>query len=56
MGRNYTHKVDIYSLGLIFFEMFHPFDTQMERTMTLQKVKQLEFPPNFCQLTDEVTN
>jgi len=28
----YDHKVDIYSLGLIIFEIFYPFITRMEKT------------------------
>ena len=32
-GRAYSYKVDIYSLGIIFFELFYPFSTQMERIM-----------------------
>ncbi|XP_023474526.2 eukaryotic translation initiation factor 2-alpha kinase 3 isoform X2 [Equus przewalskii] len=30
-GNNYSHKVDIFSLGLILFELLYPFGTQMER-------------------------
>lgn len=30
-GNSYSHKVDIYSLGLILFELLYPFRTQMER-------------------------
>ncbi|KAK2142502.1 hypothetical protein LSH36_947g01029 [Paralvinella palmiformis] len=56
-GRNYTHKVDIYALGLIFFELFYPFNTQMERIRTLSDVKRLRFPDKFAQMLsgDEVT-
>lgn len=31
LGVKYTQKVDIYSLGIIFFEMCYPFTTAMER-------------------------
>ena len=30
-GASYNHKVDIYALGLILFELLVPFSTQMER-------------------------
>uniref|UniRef100_A0A8C9V7A5 non-specific serine/threonine protein kinase n=1 Tax=Scleropages formosus TaxID=113540 RepID=A0A8C9V7A5_SCLFO len=31
LGQSYSHKVDVYSLGLILFELLCPFKTQMER-------------------------
>ena len=43
----YNNKVDIYSLGLILFELLVPFSTQMERIHTLTKLRQLEFPAKF---------
>ena len=43
----YNHKVDIYSLGLILFELLVPFKTQMERIDTMTKLKKLEFPKEF---------
>lgn len=36
-GNSYSHKVDIYSLGLILFELLYPFRTQMERVRVRQK-------------------
>ena len=54
-GRSYSHKVDIYSLGLIFFELFYPFATQMERIKTLLDVRNNKYPPRFArELPDEV--
>ncbi|XP_008060808.1 eukaryotic translation initiation factor 2-alpha kinase 3 [Carlito syrichta] len=48
-GTNYSHKVDIFSLGLILFELLYPFSTQMERVRTLSDVRNLQFPPLFTQ-------
>ncbi|XP_062065813.1 eukaryotic translation initiation factor 2-alpha kinase 3 [Lepus europaeus] len=48
-GNNYSHKVDIFSLGLILFELLYPFNTQMERVRTLTDVRNLKFPPVFTQ-------
>ncbi|XP_064124891.1 eukaryotic translation initiation factor 2-alpha kinase 3 [Loxodonta africana] len=48
-GNNYSHKVDIFSLGLILFELLYPFSTQMERVRTLSDVRNLKFPPLFTQ-------
>ncbi|XP_047467265.1 eukaryotic translation initiation factor 2-alpha kinase 3 [Mugil cephalus] len=46
-GNSYSHKVDIYSLGLILFELLYPFRTQMERVRTLTEVRSLRFPEVF---------
>nr|XP_020459845.1 eukaryotic translation initiation factor 2-alpha kinase 3 [Monopterus albus] len=46
-GNSYSHKVDIYSLGLILFELLYPFRTQMERVRTLTEVRGLRFPEVF---------
>uniref|UniRef100_A0A7N6BKP9 Eukaryotic translation initiation factor 2-alpha kinase 3 n=1 Tax=Anabas testudineus TaxID=64144 RepID=A0A7N6BKP9_ANATE len=46
-GNSYSHKVDIYSLGLILFELLYPFRTQMERVRTLTEVRMLRFPEVF---------
>ncbi|XP_074847776.1 eukaryotic translation initiation factor 2-alpha kinase 3 isoform X2 [Carettochelys insculpta] len=48
-GNTYSHKVDIFSLGLILFELLYPFNTQMERVQTLSEVRSLKFPPLFSQ-------
>jgi hypothetical protein len=48
--------VDIYALGMIFFELFFPFATEMERVKTLLEVRSLSFPPRFLrELADEVS-
>ncbi|XP_064630164.1 eukaryotic translation initiation factor 2-alpha kinase 3-like [Lineus longissimus] len=46
-SQTYSQKVDIYSLGLIFLELFYPFSTQMERIMVLSDAKKLKFPERF---------
>ena len=43
----YDHKVDIYSLGLILFELLVPFSTQMERVQILSALRKLKFPSHF---------
>ncbi|XP_055973111.1 eukaryotic translation initiation factor 2-alpha kinase 3 isoform X2 [Sorex fumeus] len=48
-GNSYSHKVDIFSLGLILFELLYPFGTQMERVRILTDVRNLKFPPLFTQ-------
>ncbi|CAG5133197.1 unnamed protein product, partial [Candidula unifasciata] len=43
----YDLKVDIFSLGLIFLELWVPFSTDMERIRTLQDAKAHILPPRF---------
>lgn len=46
-GRQYNYKVDIYSLGLIFFELLVVFGTEMERIETLKLLRMSVFPESF---------
>ena len=46
-GKVYSQKVDIFSLGVILFELLYPFATQMERVNTLLGVKVQKFPERF---------
>ncbi|AOW01719.1 anticodon binding domain of tRNAs-domain-containing protein [Yarrowia lipolytica] len=46
---NYNEKVDMYSLGIIFFEMVFPMNTAMERVYILRDLRnpKVIFPPAF---------
>jgi len=44
---SYNYKVDIYSLGVIYFELLNPFTTEMERYQTLTRLRNNIFPPEF---------
>ncbi|XP_060870563.1 eukaryotic translation initiation factor 2-alpha kinase isoform X1 [Metopolophium dirhodum] len=46
-GTSYNYKVDIYSLGVIFFELLNPFTTEMERYQTLTQLRNNIFPSHF---------
>lgn len=48
-GLPYDFKVDIYSLGLIFFELLVYFATEMERIMTLRSLREGKYPEEFPQ-------
>ncbi|GJJ75183.1 hypothetical protein EMPS_07541 [Entomortierella parvispora] len=43
----YDQKADIYSLGIIFFELYHPFSTLMERHAVLKTLRHGELPTDF---------
>ncbi|SCU88411.1 LAFA_0E12530g1_1 [Lachancea sp. 'fantastica'] len=46
---DYNEKIDMYSLGVIFFEMIYPFSTGMERVNVLKMLRTPEvvFPADF---------
>lgn len=46
-GRQYNYKVDIYSLGLILFELIMVFSTEMERIETMKLLRSSQFPNEF---------
>lgn len=48
-GQIYNYKVDIFSLGIIFFELLVPFSTDMERLSILLDLKKSNFPTNFAE-------
>jgi translation initiation factor 2-alpha kinase 4 len=54
-GVNYNDKVDMYSLGIIFFEMCFPLRTAMERHEVLLKMREKEHVlPSEFQATEKV--
>lgn len=48
-GANYDEKVDIFSLGMIFFELLHPFGTLAERADVLGRLHDQLIIPNEMQ-------
>ncbi|GAA5826004.1 hypothetical protein JCM11251_000087 [Rhodosporidiobolus azoricus] len=45
----YSNKIDMYSLGITFFEMWHPFGSGMERVKVLQDLRRpdIVFPSSW---------
>ncbi|KAF0990854.1 hypothetical protein HZS_4033 [Henneguya salminicola] len=52
-SKSYNFKVDIFSLGLIFFELCVPYKTQSERVILLSQAKYLKFPMDCNTLTND---
>ncbi|CAO3651810.1 unnamed protein product [Cunninghamella echinulata] len=48
-GRAYNEKVDIYSLGIILFELYQPFSTFMERADAINNLKNAMLPDGFVE-------
>lgn len=48
-GQAYNYKVDIYSLGLIFFELLNYFHTETERYKVLNSIKNNKYPVEFIE-------
>lgn len=46
-GRRYGYKVDIYSLGIILFELLQPFGTEAERVSCLMRLRDHHYPQHF---------
>lgn len=53
--QKYNEKTDIYSLGLILFELFTYFKTKMERAVVLKELRTFAFPPSFLQVYPQET-
>ncbi|OAC99405.1 hypothetical protein MUCCIDRAFT_121037, partial [Mucor lusitanicus CBS 277.49] len=47
---NYDEKADIYSLGIILFELYNPFSSAMERAIAIDQLKKGIFPDKFSQM------
>ncbi|KAI9474135.1 MAG: kinase-like domain-containing protein [Benjaminiella poitrasii] len=47
---HYDQKADIYSLGIILFELYKPFSSAMQRSIEIEQLKNdRAFPESFCQ-------
>uniref|UniRef100_A0ABM5F0X9 Eukaryotic translation initiation factor 2-alpha kinase 1 n=1 Tax=Pogona vitticeps TaxID=103695 RepID=A0ABM5F0X9_9SAUR len=46
-GSHYDFKSDMYSLGIILFELFQPFGTEMERNEVLMGLRKSQIPHSF---------
>lgn len=56
-GLPYNYKVDIFSLGLILFELKNFFGTETERYKVLENIRKHIFPPEFIEHSkDEVSS
>lgn len=51
-SKPYNHKVDVYALAVILFELLVPFKTGSERVDVIANLKLFRFPPDFRQHYD----
>jgi len=52
-SKDYTNKIDVYSAGIITFEMFQAFSTQMERVSLIQQMLNGQLDSDFVQSWNE---
>lgn len=45
---HYDSKSDMYSVGMLAFELFQPFGTEMERVRSLGDLREGKIPDSFC--------
>nr|XP_009859602.1 eukaryotic translation initiation factor 2-alpha kinase 1-like [Ciona intestinalis] len=50
-GESYNEKADIYSVGIIFYELICPVTTAHERMLAIQKLRKQEIPEEFVKHT-----
>lgn len=46
-GKHYDCRVDIFSLGVILFELINPFRTESERFDAIDHLRETPFPKDF---------
>jgi len=54
-GNSYDFKVDIYYLGIIFFELLNSFTTEMKRCKTLEILREGTMPSLFLKMYKDKT-